>query len=197
MPSIQSSSYYQLPSALTGQQNASQSGRNVNLADLLGAVNPGSATKANNQGNQSYLLNLSDAAKSYLSTLQKNDSVSTNASVSSGSNSFLLNSKQRQKLSEIIASYRDKPVTQSNYEALQKDLDRAGLSPKRLAIRDQLRTLNPTRLFIDSLNGKETGAQPRTFGELTDAQKKQAANYLQSIVKQWQTISTVSDNENA
>ncbi|MFM9889425.1 MAG: hypothetical protein ACKVOE_02085 [Rickettsiales bacterium] len=196
MSSINASAYYQLPNSLTGQSNQSQTSKRTSLADLLNAVNPSSAAKTNNQGNQSYLLNLSDAAQSYLSSL--NGTGNTQSSSSSGSDTFLLSPKQRDALNEIIAKYKDQPITQDTYNQLQQDLDAAGIGPKQLAVRDQLRDLNPTRFFLDSLNGTDTSnGQKQQFGELTDQQKTQANNYLESILKQLQTISTVSDGESA
>lgn len=195
MSSIQSGGYYQLPNALNGQQNASQGTKKngVSLADLLGAVNPGSATKANNRGNQSYLLNLSDAAQSYLSSLN-NSGAAPSKSTSSASDTFLLTPKQRDTLNKIIAKYRDQPITQENYTQLQKDLDAAGIGPKQLTVRDQLRALNPTRFFLDALNGtNNSNGQLRPFGQLTDQQKAQTENYLQSILKQWKNISTANN----
>lgn len=198
MSSISTSSYYQLPNQTTGSGNQGKTSHagSTTLADLLSAVSPSRTTKTNNAGDQSYLLNLSDAAKSYLATLQNS---ATSTSGSSSSDTFLLSPKQREALNTIISKYKDKPITQANYNDLQKDLDAAGLGPKQLAVRDQLNNLNPTRFFLDALNGSDTsnGQQQQPFGQLTDQQQKQSENYLQSILDQWKALSPVAGGETA
>lgn len=188
------SSYYQLSgssSQTSSNSSGSQSSTNA-LGSLLAALGNGTSSNSSNSATtaNAYSLDLSDSAKAYLAGL------STSPSSASSTNTFLLSPKQRDALDAILAKYKDTPVTQENYDALQDDLDAAGLAPKQLAIRDQLRELNPTRIFLDALNGQDDGQQPQ-FGEMTDAQKTQGNNYMQAILSQWQSTAPEAPSDDS
>lgn len=181
MTSISSSpysgQYYQLPTSNTSSVATTPTPTIPALA---------SPTASNSLG--AYLLDLSPDAQSYLSNYSSSDS-STGSS--GGTGSFVLSNAQQKQISDILAKYKDAPQTQDTFNKIQDDLKAAGLSPQQLAETDKVKSFNPTQILINALNGNYGTPGASTTTSDADEQTK-SNNYVQSIIKQWQSISSVA-----
>lgn len=172
---------------LTDDKKTANSG---SLAAMLGATGPNSTTRndlVTGTPDVSYLLNLSEEARNYLATQAERASVKKDETTEAG---FILNAQEQRKLDSIIASYKDEPFTQENFDAMLRELSSANLAPDQMAARDQVKQMDTTRIFLAALNGTGGGL---TFSSETNAsQKAKADNYLQAIYDQWESISTTA-----
>ena len=169
--------YYQLSSASTGKGTTTNSaGTTTDL--LLQALN-GANTDTSTSADPAYTLNLSAAAKSYLS--------GSSSSSATGNSNFILSSSQQKSISDILAKYKDAPYTQDTFNQIQDDLKAAGLGADTLKLQDKAKNFNTTEVLIGYLNGNYT---PTDNGTGTDAENTKASNYIQSVIKQWQSLSS-------
>ncbi len=178
------------------------SGNAYQLADQNGAANTAASgssgtslaaslntqAKGNNAA-QSYLLNLSPEAQSYLAGLTS--ATGSSSESKSTDESFLLTRQQQAKIGEILAKYKNEPFTQETYEALQADLSEAGLSADTLAAKEKVRSINPTQTLLNLLNGGSNDPLADTSASDELLQQK-ADNYMAKIRKQWEAISTTA-----
>lgn len=175
-------------SSLSGQKDDKQTAATSLAQALSGASSAAVNNKAASTADVSYLLNLSAEAKNYLAT-----QASKTEATDSKAESFILSPQQQKQLNGIIDSYKDKPFTQENFDAMLKELNSAGLAPDQMAAKDQVKQLNPTALFLNAING---GDQTLTFSGATgETQKAKADAYLQNIYDQWESISTTAGAE--
>lgn len=175
--------YYSLKDSSTS--TASEDSAAAKLASLLSgdskaANQPGAATN-------SYLLDLSPEAQSYLSNLQQG------GAQQKGDAEFILSREQQQQVAAVLAKYKDAPFTQETFEKIQDELSSIGLSAQALAAKEQVRNVNPTMMLLNALNGIETDLNANQ----TDSTAK-SDNYIEKLIMQWEKISTtVGDEETA
>lgn len=154
------------------------------------ANNTGKSTAANVQATtaspdlSAYLLDLSPEAQNYLNS---------NISSSELSTAFALSQEQQKKIDEIMQKYQNAPYTQETFEQIQADLQLAGLSPDQLAMKEQVKSFNPTQALLEALGSKKNVEQvpPANNSNQYDTQKK---NYLQKIIGQFQSIAAASES---
>lgn len=160
------------------------------LDEMTGTDSVQKATPAAAQ--TSYLLDLSPQAQAYLG--QKNAAAS-----SASDDSFILSDAQRKQISDIIAKYKDEPFTKETYDKIEAELDLIGLSPSTLAIKDHARTINPTMMLLDALNGTNASLNSALTGmqssQASSDQKKD--NYVKSLLDEWSGISTTIGEEDS
>jgi hypothetical protein len=177
-----SGGYYQLNGS-SGNSTQANKSANIALATLL------QATGDNNQAvnNSAYLLDLSPEAQKYLAGSQQSTASST---LGGGTQSFTLNSKQREEISAVLLKYKDAPFTQETYNKIQDELTSRGLSGQQLSMIDKATSFNPTQILVGALTGKGTQDSDPTGA---NAQAK-VDNYMQQILGQWKNISTTADD---
>lgn len=184
-------SYYQLGSAsaaTTGTGTTTNSSPLLSpTQQLISDLQNADSSNSNNQGgqdNNAYSLNLSQQAQSLLN----------GTGTSTQSSGFTLTTAQQQKITAILEKYQSSPMTQATYEQIQNDLQAAGLSPDQLMANDITSSFNPVDSLISALNGNySTQSASTTLGN----EQTKATNYMQAIVKQWQSISTATSDTNS
>ncbi|MDX1975287.1 MAG: hypothetical protein SFT92_06385 [Rickettsiales bacterium] len=171
---ISSGSYYQLPNQQSGLDASGLTSalRNTNTPSLASQLSGTSTTD---------ILDLSPQAKQYLSSYQsQTTSLDTN---------FILSSKQRQQITDVLANYKNAELTQENFEKIQDELKKIGLAPDQLAQQDSIRSFNPTQMFLNALSGKSSDMATAN----DDTRQTKKSNYIESIVAQWQSIQASGD----
>jgi len=176
------SQYYQLSGQSQNNTGTTSLG-STSLASLLGTD-----STTNSSNGVSDILNLSPAAQSIVDSLNASGTSTSSTDSSSGNTTFLLTPAQQAQISAILAKYKDAPQTQATFDQIQNDLNAAGLGPKQLAQADSIQSFNATQIFLDALNGK-ADAIP-TANDSTEQTK--SANYMQSIISQWKSMSSQS-----
>lgn len=172
--------YYQL---------SKQSGGNVGQSNtagggLLRALSPSANTLS--ASNAAYFLDLSPEARQYLEGI--NNGTISAAPASNNHNGFWLTQEQQKQITGILLQYRDAPFDQDSFNAIQNDLDAAGLGPEKLAMLESARIYNPTMVLIKSLNGDDTPS-PETTGVMSDEEKQAKTDvYMQQIVSEWKQL---------
>ena len=214
------SSYYQL---LSQQQTAAQTTSatpTTSLADML-AENDDSSSNSS-----AYLMDLSPAAQAYLnnnsststadtslagmlnSTSDTNDtslasllSGATNTSDSNAtddssdtSSTFTITAAQQKTIDSILDKYKNAPYTQATFNDIQNDLKTAGLSSDELSAKDQISSFNATSVLMGYLDGSNTSATPV---ESSSDEQTKSTNFMQSVMSQWQSISTTASASTA
>ena len=182
---LQGSGYYQL--------NSSSSGNSATTAQTQVATpSLASALSGNTQStpfSDAVLLDLSPAAQKYLSGLGTSAATQTQNTSTTSSQDFVLSTEQKQTLNDILAKYKDAPYTQDTFDAIQGDLQKAGLGPDQLSAKDRVNSFSATAVLVDALNGGN-GSTPGST-PLSDADlKTKSNNYIQDVVSQWKKIST-------
>lgn len=164
--------------SLTGQQSGTSSGSTsaVNtLSDAMDAIADTVDESSNSQN--AYAVSLSPEAQKYLN------------GAGSSNDSFVISPAQQRKIEEIIAKYKDAPFTQETFEAMQQELADAGLGSQQLTLMEKIKSFSPTSILLQALDGTSTPPEEQQATS-DDALQAKANNYLESIVKQWQKIST-------
>lgn len=184
MTSISLANYYPLSGTQTGSGSTAGSSSSLSLtqslvSDLDSVDSSGSGTA----GADAYSLNLSQQAQSLL-----------NGGASSSSANFTLTSAQQTTISNILEKYKNAPFTQATFNEIQDDLQSAGVSADQLIAQDETSSFNPTDDLINALNGNYNVTTPATTAS---SEQTKASNYLQSIVKEWQSISTTASASSA
>lgn len=180
-----SGNYYQLSSLLSGNSGTAAAPAGTGSAPSLAqALNASSSRTGSSSYADAYLLNLSPQARAMMS--------GTSASSTNADSSFQLSSAQQKEIAGIIAKYKDAPFTQETFEAIQKDLQAAGLDTQTLSLKDKVNSFNPTMVLISALNGDYSGSQGDSTTQ-ADAQTK-SSNYLQNIVRQWKSVSSTVES---
>lgn len=101
---------------------------------------------------------------------------------------YTLTGSQRQQLNQIVASYKDKAITQDNFNQLQADLKTAGIAPSQLAGKDLTASFNPKQALAAAFSGRAI-----TTPGLASTQLK-TDNYIRQIYAQWKEVSTATDD---
>lgn len=178
--------------AYTSLANSSTSGNSgssaTTLAEALSSLTSPAKT-ASSPATNSYLLDLSEAAQTYLN---KYGTHTNSTAKASGNENFLLTDAQAKQLQSIVEKYADAPYTQETFDQLQDDLEDAGLSPDILAAKDQARNVNPTQFLLDALAGK-TSISDLTNGSQQEVLKAKKENYMEKVQSMWESISTTKD----
>ncbi len=180
---IGNSSYYQL----NGSSGNTTGQSNISVASLATSLLNPNSTSNGSTFSDAYTLDLSPAAQQYLA----GNPTSASSSISSANKGFVLSSKQREEVSEIIAKYKDQPFTQDTYNKIQDDLNAAGLSPQKLSMIDKATSFNPTQILVSALTGKPASNASDTSDA---AQQTKSTNFMQQIMAQWKAISTTADD---
>lgn len=160
------------------------------LASALSAISGAKTDTAQAASGSSYLLDLSETARNYLERL--NDTQATQSSSTTQRTGIVLNSTQQQTLADILTKYKDAPYNDATFRLIQQDLDDAGIGADTLAAKQQVKQLNTTLIFLDVLNGGDGSAG--TIGD-SETLKSQAKGYLESVVAQWEKISTTANKQ--
>jgi hypothetical protein len=190
--SLQSNGYYSL--------NNQSSGASSGTAATPGASTIlGGTTTATSTAESAYSLDLSPDALAYIK--QINGSSAGKASSYASVSNFTLTKDQQTTRDAIIAKYKDAPFTQDTFSQIQDDLNAAGLSPEALGKQDAIRNFNPTKLFLDALNGINSGTDDGSslFGGSTSSSDDEAlttksTNFMTGIADQWARISTKAND---
>lgn len=137
----------------------------------------------------SYMLDLSEQAKAYL--LEQENKAKENA-LGKAADSFSLSTVEQKQLRDIIAQYKNAPLTQETFELIQQELTAKGIGAEQLAAKEQVNSFNATQLFLDALNGTQTALSTEQISSSVQTKKE---NYLTDIIEYWASISTAeSDN---
>jgi hypothetical protein len=185
-PHIQHSGYYQLNQTAGGQTG----GATRTSASALRAAGVNAVSQATNFSD-AVLVDLSPEAQKYLSGLAKQPAISEGFT---GNDTFVLSSQQRLALSSLLEKYKNGPYTQETFDAIQDDLQKAGLSPQTLSAREKANSFNATAVLVDALNGGR-GTTPGSTPISDEALEKKAANYMQEVIGQWKKISSDYQNK--
>ena len=170
------SGYYQLSNSFAGNSGTNHTTSTTDL--LLSALNgPNVANTSTNNG--AYVLSLSAQAQSYLSGASSYNPT--------GNSAFSLSTKQQQAVTDILTRFKDAPYTQNTFNAIQDDLKSAGLGSDVLKLEDQAKNFNTTGILISYLSGNTPASQTSVD---SSTENTKANNYIQSVIKQWQAIST-------
>ncbi|HAJ90731.1 MAG TPA: hypothetical protein DCM27_06955 [Rhodospirillaceae bacterium] len=102
---------------------------------------------------------------------------------------FTLTTKQQEQLQKILEDYKDKPITQANFDALQKDLKKYRLDTVNMGAKEAATSFNIKSVLLSILNGKDVtnGTTERAQALAT---KKNA--YAEQIVADWTAIKKTS-----
>ncbi len=190
----QAANYYLLNSNGTSSSSTSTGTSTTNTDPLLAALSAtddSADSSTSDPSSDAYLLNLSSDAQSYLASLGTSGTTATTASGNSdssdSSDGFILSPTQQQQLSDIIAKYKNAPYTQDTFDQMQQDIDDAGLGPDQLNAEQHMRSVNPTQMLIDALNGQSDDLSSLTD---TSSDATRSSNYMNGILSQWQNISS-------
>ena len=118
-----------------------------------------------------------------------NGSAGSSASSFASANGFQLSEKQKQTIQSILEKYKDAPYTQETYQKIQDDLDKAGLSPQKLALEDNAKNFSTTKVLIAALSGQSSDTSTSASSIQAD-EKTNGDKYMQDIMKQWKSLST-------
>ncbi len=198
---LPTSPYYQLSDPSAGPGGAtSGAGADPATDALLQALSASSSDPtADTSSSDAYLLDLSPQAQQYLNGVSDpsatSDLLSGLGGTSAtgdllGNSSFTLTTAQQQQVSAILAKYKDAPYTQDTFNQIQNDLNSAGLGTSILSLEDQVKSFDPSQVLIDALNGTTPDSSSLGFGGGAANEQSKSSSYMQSIISQWQNIST-------
>ncbi len=191
------SNYYSLTNtdnSSTSTSISTSSSSSSSLSDTLASLldSDSADTADGGSSDNSYMLDLSPEAQSYLSSMNMASSTSTGtaSTPTTSSSDIILTNAQQAKLNQIIDKYKDAPYTQDTFDDMQNDLEEAGLGTDQLNAEDRMRSLNPTQMLIDALNG-----QTDDLSSLTDTSNDatKATNFMNKVISQWQGVSSTYD----
>ncbi len=166
--SIYSGGYYALNGSNAAPANSKSASTGITTA-----------TDNSSKGLSAYLLDLSPDAQKYLQTQQ----TAANAG-------FNLTAEQTKTISDILQKYKDEPQTQETFNKIQDDLNAAGLSPERLSLLEKTKSFDATSVLIKALNGDFSDSIQAT----EESTKTKSSNFIDGIIKQWQTIAAKKDD---
>jgi hypothetical protein len=98
---------------------------------------------------------------------------------------FTLTAKQQEQLTAVLDKYKDKPQTQENYDAIQKDLKKYRLDTVNMAAKDSAKSFNIKSLMFSILSGKDVSSGTT---ERAQALATKKSTYAEQIVADWKTI---------
>lgn len=180
--------YYQLNNLGTGLANTQASSTPTDA--LLQAMSSlDNSNNASSQSSDAFLLDLSPQAQSLLNGAGGTRATSLGNVLGTGSN-FILSAQQQQKVSDILAKYKDAPYTQDTFNQIQNDLRAAGLAPDTLSLKDQTQSFDPSMVLIDALNGTSDSSNLLGTDASNAGEQTKSSNYMANILKQWQNVST-------
>lgn len=174
--------YYRLNQSGGAGVNARSSRSASPVSVLLGN---GSEINTAWSGNSAYQLDLSPAAQQYLSQVNSQNQLATKI----GDQGFILSSKQRTIISEVVARFADAPYTQETFDLIQDALQQEGVGPNQLSAKYRASSFNSTATLIDALSGgkgKIPGSVPVSNQEL----QQRSEQYVSFIAAQWRDIRT-------
>lgn len=172
--------YYSLSGSSSGTASAASS-TSSNLLAALDGTGSGS-------GSSAYSLNLSPQAQQLLSGASSTGSASSS---SDSSSNFVLTTQQQATIGSILAKYKSAPYTQATFDSIQADLKAAGLSPKQLSAQDQVTSFNATAVLVSALDGNYVNLSAQS-AQTSATEQTKSANYMQSILSQWQSLNTTA-----
>ncbi len=173
----------------TADQDKKTSQTDTSLATALSNIGKSSNQGTGSSTDLSYMLNLSDEAKNYLTKLVDTQ---TGANQSTETQKLIaLSREQERAIDAIVNKYKDEPFTEETYEAMQEELEAAGLGAMHMAAKDTMRSFSTTQLFLNVLNG----SNQLTFGDSSPAAiREKAAGYMDMVYAKWEAISTTVDD---
>lgn len=108
------------------------------------------------------------------------------ASASSVKNyGFTLTAKQKDQLETVLDKYKDKPQTQANYDAMQKDLKKYRLDTVNMAAKESVSTFSVKGIMLSILNGKDVS---NGTAERAQALATKKSAYAEQIVADWAAV---------
>jgi hypothetical protein len=117
------SQYYSLKDAKSGSTNTnSQQSAGASLTSALAGVNGTKTDNSTLATGSSYLLDLSDAARNYLQSL--NDTHAGKRNTASSGNGIVLTNSQQAKLTQILIKYKDAPYNDATFKKSRMTLMR-------------------------------------------------------------------------
>lgn len=172
---------------------ASQQSRNPSITDAFAAVNGQNADPTHVDFGNSYLMDLSPAARAYL---QNTGGAASNSSTTSSTGAgVVLSFEQQKKLQAILEKYKDAPYNDETFAKIQHEMKAAGLDAESLAAQSQMRNLNPTAMLLNALGGGDGSVG--SIGGSTDI-KNIAKGFMKNVAEQWTRMSsTAADAINA
>jgi len=182
--------YYQLSNPLAGTGTGQAPNATDALLQAMSAASNSSFDNSNSN-NDAFLLDLSPEAQGLLNGGGA-PSTSGLAGLLNGGN-FALSAKQQEQITAILTKYKDAPYTQDTFNQIQNDLNAAGLGPQLLSMEDQAKSFDPALVLLDALNGTDSTL---SLSSATDEQDKATA-YMQSIISQWKSISSIATTTSA
>lgn len=181
------STYYQLNTTQNGTSATGTGNGNTAPTSLTQTLvsDLDFADNQNNSGNSqnAYSLNLSPTAQMMLG----NSATGTTAS-----SNFTLTGEQQTTISNILAKYKDAPFSQSTFDSIQNDLESAGLGADQLLAKDMINSFSSIGSLVNALNGNYSS--PDSAATTLANEQTKASNYMQNIIRQWQSISTTANS---
>lgn len=98
---------------------------------------------------------------------------------------FTLTEQQQSDLAAVIAKYKDKPINQANYDALQKDLKKLRLDTVSMAAKDSAKSFSIKGMMLSIMNGTDVSGNAAARAQAS-AVKKDA--YAKQIVADWTAL---------
>lgn len=97
---------------------------------------------------------------------------------------FTLTAKQQEQLQSVLDKYKDKPQTQANYDAIQKDLKKYRLDTVNMGAKESVKSFSLKGMMFAIMSGKDVSSGTADRAQAL-AQKKSA--YAIQIVADWAT----------
>lgn len=164
----------------SAEAQAKQAGKTSQLEQALKQAANGGGDTA--QQLSSYMLDLSEQAKAYLA-----GQTAQATTADPETENFSLSQAELKQLRDIIARYKDAPLTQATYDQIAQELKSAGLGADQLAAKEQVNAFNPLQLFLDAFNGTNTALTSEQIGSAAQVKKD---NYVSGIIEYWASINT-------
>lgn len=98
---------------------------------------------------------------------------------------FTLTDKQQEQLQSVLDKYKDKPQTQDNYDAIQKDLKKYRLDLVNMSAKESAKSFSLKGIMLSIMNGKDV-SNGTTERAQALATKKSA--YAEQIVADWAVV---------
>lgn len=134
-------------------------------------------TESSADGDQ---ITLSASAKALLAAQEKEKADSTKKNYG-----FTLTAQQQKDLDSVLAKYKDKPVNQANYDAMQKDLKKYRLDTVNMAAKDSAKSFTVKGMMLAIMNGQDVSGNAAARAQAS-ATKKDA--YAKQIVADWTAL---------
>lgn len=109
---------------------------------------------------------------------------STSTSTTKKDFGFTLTTKQQEQLQSVLDKYKDKPQTQANYDAIQKDLKKYRLDTVNMGAKESVKSFSLKGMMFAIMSGKDVSSGTADRAQAL-AQKKSA--YAIQIVADWAT----------